>query len=81
MLIESERKEKKMYRIFKIEDEIMIELCLLYCEGKSYLWNLFYGWRQTYKNTYYFKFTEKQWRRILETVNHIDNYMYLKKEN
>lgn len=69
-----------MYRIFKIEDELVKELCFLYCDSKSYLWNLFYGWRRTHKNTYYFKFTEKQWSKILKTEMNIYDYIYLKKE-
>ena len=38
---------KKYY----IDNECMRDLLMLYCEGKSLLWNTFFGWRgSSFKN-------------------------------
>ncbi len=56
-----------MYKMFLETDESMQRLCLLYCDAKSFLWNMFFGWRKTNKQGMYFKFTEKQYERIVLT--------------
>jgi hypothetical protein len=33
--------------IYRTNDEMVIDLLLMYCEGKSFLWNMFFGWRET----------------------------------
>ena len=35
---------KKYY----IDNECMVDFVEMYCEGKSYLWNLFFGWRRSH---------------------------------
>lgn len=37
---------KKMV-IYKSNDEMVTDFLLMYCEGRSFLWNLFFGWRET----------------------------------
>lgn len=37
--------EKKV--IYKTNDEMVTNFLLMYCEGKSFLWNMFFGWRET----------------------------------
>ena len=37
---------KKMV-IYKSDNELVTDLLLMYCEGKSFLWNMFFGWRET----------------------------------
>jgi hypothetical protein len=54
-----------MYRLFLEKDEGMQHLCLLYCEAKGFWWNMFFGWRKTNKQGMYFKFTKKQYERII----------------
>jgi hypothetical protein len=36
------------------KDELMADFLFMYCEGKSALWRLFFGWRNTDKDTYTF---------------------------
>lgn len=31
-----------------IDNECMRDILMLYCEGKSYLWNAFFGWRRSH---------------------------------
>ena len=33
---------------YRIDNECMRDILLLYCEGKSYLWNAFFGWRRSH---------------------------------
>lgn len=29
------------------DNELVTDLLLMYCDGKSFLWNMFFGWRET----------------------------------
>lgn len=42
------------------------ELCFAYCDTKSALWRMFFGWRGTYGDDMVFKMSEKAWRKISE---------------
>lgn len=42
------------------------ELCLAYCDAKSALWRMFFGWRGTYGDDMVFKMSAKAWRKISE---------------
>lgn len=33
--------------IYTTNDKMVIDILLMYCEGKSYLWNMYFGWRET----------------------------------
>ena len=48
----------------RTDDIYTQELCLAYCDAKSALWNMFFGWRSTHNNTMVFKMPAKAWRRI-----------------
>ena len=32
---------------YKTNNEMVIDFLLMYCEGKNFLWNMFFGWRRT----------------------------------
>ncbi len=51
---------------FRTNDTHTQELCLAYCDAKSALWNMFFGWRRTYDNYMVFKMPAKAWRRIIK---------------
>ena len=42
-----------------IMDDLTADLLLMYCEGRSYLWRIFFGWRRTQMfptySVYYFR--------------------------
>lgn len=40
--------------IYKTNDELIADLLFIYCEGKSFLWRMFYGWRGTKKDVFTF---------------------------
>lgn len=40
--------------IYKTNDEFIADLLFIYCEGKSFLWRMFYGWRETKKDVFTF---------------------------
>lgn len=37
---------KKLVRV-ETKDELTSHLLSLYCEGRSFIWNMFFGWRKT----------------------------------
>ena len=37
----------KRMAICETDNEMVTDLLLMYCEGKSFLWNMFFGWRKT----------------------------------
>ena len=63
-----------MYKLYLENNEDIIELFMLYCEGKSFLWKMFFGWRKTNKHGAYFKLTEKQYKRVIKTAEIILEY-------
>ena len=62
-----------MYKLYLEKDENIQHLCLLYCDAKSFLWNMYLGWRMTDNQGMYFKFTKKQHDRILSTAKILKN--------
>ncbi len=36
------------YTSYHTNDTTMQNICFAYCEGRSFLWNMFFGWRRTY---------------------------------
>lgn len=66
-----------MMKLYVENDMIMQELCILYCDSKSWLWRMFFGWRGTKRDKMYFKLSKKQHDRILETAKNIDSYEIL----
>lgn len=63
-----------MYKLYLENDADVIELCNLFCEAKGFFWNLFFGWRKTSRHGAYFKFTEKQHKKIIESAKVLFNY-------
>ena len=63
-----------MYKLFLEIDPDVIELCNLFCEAKGFFWNLFFGWRKTNRHGAYFKFTEKQHKKIIESAKVLFDY-------
>lgn len=43
-----------------------IKLCFAYCEGKSWLWRMFFGWRMTDQGGCEFLLSAKTMKRIFE---------------
>lgn len=41
-----------------------------YAEGKGYLFNLFFGWRQTHKDNARFTLSRKDWKIIDEMIEY-----------
>ena len=59
--------------IYKTNDELVTDFLLMYCEGKSFLWNMFFGWRETkvlLDGTNYctFKVPRKIWQKAEEVA-------------
>lgn len=53
--------------IYKTNNEMVADFLLMYCEGKSFLWNMFFGWRETKilpdgSNLCTFKVPRKVWQ-------------------
>lgn len=63
-----------MYKLYLENDADVQHLCLLYCDAKSFLWNMFFGWRKTNKHGMYFKFTKKQHDRIMLSAKTLFDY-------
>lgn len=63
-----------MYKLYLENDESVQHLCLLYCDAKSFLWNMFFGWRKTNRHGMYFRFTEKQHKRIMFSAKILFDY-------
>lgn len=55
-----------------ITDTISMRVLLAYCAGKGWLFNLFFGWRHTHKDTYFFKLPRKDWKKLQEIIQ--NNY-------
>lgn len=54
--------------IYKTNDELVADFLLMYCEGKSFLWNMFFGWREAKylldgTSYYTFKVPRKIWQK------------------
>lgn len=59
--------------IFKTNDEMVADFLFMYCEGKSALWRMFFGWRETKGD----EFTFKVPRRIYKMAEGLaSNYGY-----
>ena len=43
-------KERFGYTYFWTCDKAMSDILEAYCEGRSFLWNIFFGWRKTDKD-------------------------------
>ena len=39
---------------YRIDNECMRDILILYCEGKSYLWNAFFVWKRSH-------FRDRKW--------------------
>lgn len=39
---------------YHVRDELVADFLFMYCEGKSPLWRLFFGWRETSENAWDF---------------------------
>lgn len=39
---------------YHVCDELVADFLFMYCEGKSLLWRLFFGWRKTSENAWDF---------------------------
>lgn len=39
---------------YHVCDELVADFLFMYCEGKSFLWQMFFGWRKTSENTWDF---------------------------
>ena len=66
-----------MYTLHLENDPDMIELCFLFCEAKSPIWRMFFGWRKTNRHGAYFKLTRKQHARILKSAEALVGYKIL----
>lgn len=57
--------------IYKTNEEIIADFLFMYCEGKSFLWTMFFGWRESRvlsdgSNLYTFKVPRKVWQMAEE---------------
>lgn len=55
-----------MYKLKMTTNEYQAHLLNMYCEGRSFIWNMFFGWRMSKKlNTdvpeYYYRVPKKIW--------------------
>jgi len=55
------------YKKCIVKDLAIAELLEIYCEGKPFWWNWFFGWRGTYGDWAFYVIPEK-------TYNHIFSY-------
>ena len=67
---------KKMV-IYKSDNEMVADLLLMYCEGKSFLWNMFFGWRESKvlpngSNLYTFKVPRNIWQMAEKVAKRYD---------
>ena len=44
---------------YSTNDELVADFLFMYCEGKSFLWRMFFGWRMTKKDVYVFLIPNK----------------------
>ena len=59
-------------------DSIEYVITNTYCEAKSFLFNLFFGWRKTDSNNYaHFKMFPKDWEKIDIEIKYY--YAFVKK--
>lgn len=54
------------HKLYIANDEVMRETMDFYCNAKSGLWRMFFGWRKTKGDKMYFRLTRKQYQEILE---------------
>ena len=47
-------KERFGYTYLWTCDRKMQSILFAYCEGRSFVWNIFFGWRKTYNNNQMF---------------------------
>ena len=52
--------------IYKTNDEFIADLLFIYCEGKSFLWRMFYGWRETKKDVFTFIVSKRTIKVIVD---------------
>ena len=69
---------KKYY----IDNECILDFLTMYCEGKSFLWNAFFGWRRTYfrngKWTYsIYMIPKKVYKMAMDMAKKYDDYEIL----
>lgn len=55
-----------------VSDATSVNVLLAYCVGKSWIFNLFFGWRRTSKNTYFFKLPKNDWMKLKKIIQ--ENY-------
>lgn len=51
-----------------VTDTTAIDVLLAYCVGKSWFFNLFFGWRRTHCDTYFFRLPKKDWKKLLQII-------------
>lgn len=51
---------------YHVHDELVADFLFMYCEGKSSLWRLFFGWRGTSENAWDFVVSDKAYTAAKE---------------
>ena len=69
---------KKYY----IDNKCMRDILMLYCEGKSYLWNAFFGWRRSHFRDGKWEYSiymipERVYRMAMNIAKKYDDYEIL----
>lgn len=69
---------KKYY----IDNECMVDFVDMYCKGKSYFWNLFFGWRRShFKNETWiysiYMIPKKVYQLAIDMAKKYDDYEIL----
>lgn len=56
---------------YRVCDELVADFLFMYCEGKSPLWQMFFGWRETSENTWYFIVSKKAYTTAEEWASSV----------
>ena len=56
---------------YRVRDELVADFLFMYCEGKSSLWRMFFGWRETSENAWDFIISHKAYTAAREWASSV----------
>jgi hypothetical protein len=56
---------------YRVCDELVADFLFMYCEGKSSLWRMFFGWRRTSENAWDFIVSPKAYTAANEWASSV----------
>lgn len=57
-------------------DKILAYLCFAYCEGKPFIWKMFFGWRETHVKFWRFKLPWKTFSDLKKTARELHDDLF-----